>query len=123
MISICPNFNNYQTFFCWSPLGKVRVPQYKKPTIFKKGKFIAIKKFENMETGNKHKNTQIMVEHKMLQSIEKIRCSCKENAQYFLKYYRVFKNYDSWFLQMENGRVSLWDILTAGKKYSLAKRI
>ena len=67
-----------------------------------------------------------MVEDNMLQAIENIRSNRKENEPYFLKYYGVFRNIedpDSFILQMENGRVSLDDILRAGKKYTCEELI
>lgn len=88
--------------------------------------FIAIKKFTDQKMSKEKKWEEIMVEDYMLQSIEKIRSNKLENEQYFLKYYGVFRNLqdpDSFILQMENGRVSLEEILKAGKRYTCAELI
>lgn len=88
--------------------------------------FIAIKKFTDKNKPIEEKWAEIMVEDNMLQAIENIRSNRKDNEQYFLKYSGVFRNIqdpDSFILQMENGRVSLDDILRAGKKYTCAELI
>ena len=60
----------------------------------------------------------VILEHCILQAVEKIRTSEKKNEQYFLKYYGVFKESkdpNSLILKMEKGLASLDDILRAGK--------
>lgn len=80
-----------------------------------------------MQEIEKEKWEEIMMEDDMLQAIERIRSSRKENEQFFLKYDGVFRkagNDDkSLILRMENGLASMEDVLRAGKRYSCAELI
>ena len=86
--------------------------------------FIAIKRIKNIKELKQKVWAKIMLENDMLQEIEKIRSSQKENDQYFLKYGGVFREEgepNSLIFQMENRLVSLEDILRAGKSYRCAE--
>ena len=88
------------------------------------GQFIAIKRFISMQRSNENKWVEIMLEDDLLKEIEKIRSSQMDNDQYFLKYYGVYREKeDSLIIKMENGLVSLEDILKAGKTYTCAEVI
>ena len=88
--------------------------------------FIAIKRFTKIQELKQEEWADIMLENDILQAIEKIRSSHKENEQFFLKYGGIFKeerDQNSLILQMENGRASLQDILQAGKTYKCSELI
>ena len=117
-----PIFNESNIFWL-EALGEGGCGTVQKAYNKQESEFIAIKRFPNMQESNQEKWAEIMVEHDMLQSIEKIRTNQKENEEYFLKYGGVFrdaKDTNALILQMESGRISLEDILKAGKTYKLS---
>ena len=118
-----PEFNTSNIFWL-EFLGEGGSGSVKKAYNKQECEFIAIKTFNNVKELNQKDWANIMLEHDMLQAIEQIRSSQKENEQYFLKYGGVFReegNPNSLILQMENGLVSLEDILRAGKSYTCAE--
>ena len=90
---------------------------FQKANDMQESEFFAIKRFPNTQV----EWSEIMLEHDMLLSIEKIRSSRKENEEYFLKYGGVFREEgdpNCLILQMESGRFSLDNILKAEKSYT-----
>ena len=116
-----PKFDSSKVFWL-EILGKGGCWTVQKAYDKQKSEFIAIKRFLNMqEESIKRRLPKIMLEHDMLQSIEKIRSNRKENEEYFLKYGGVFREEgdpNCLILQMESGRFSLDNILKAEKSYT-----
>ena len=98
--------------FGWVEKGYIRITN----------EFIALKQFKNKEGCTEEKKAEaIMLENGILQLVEEIRNRKKKYQKYFLKYHGVFrsgKDSKDLVLLMENGRVTLEDILKAGKIYS-----
>ena len=76
--------------------------------------FVAIKSFQ------KNSIKALLSEHDLLNRVEEISQLEDKNNKYFLKYYGIFKNTDSYekILMMETGICSLDDVLKAGKIYT-----